>query len=396
MAFVTAFSLLAVPASATEEYSSTGNIWTAYMEWWGSTWLADFIVGTVCSDACALSDDSLHHGSVTSYTQNSDGSFNALCKYCSNTFKVYDADLEQAYGSYVEGVEEEYGTDSFGSNGLPVYYPTLMMYGDLCTYLSGSISSSSSGCFQYKGYPIGSSNKITYGVKSTELSFPIGTYRFVVDHCKDKIADSIHWYVKPYIVDSNTDNFLMDSRSSGIFGADYNQNQSYKDFSVSSISNGILYVGLQLAGTDPTVEIDYTLRCHIECLSLGAESGNMSIESDSRPVSITGNYGIIGDDGSLTKIDATTIVNEGSSTYYNPVTNTSYDLSGWTYDYSTRTYNLTTVDDNSVTVTYGDENVTINEGDTTYNVYYLVESPSTGDDGSGSGDSGTGEDHTHD
>ena len=127
-----------------------------------------------------------------------------------------------------------------------------------------------------------------------------------------------------------------------------------------------------------------------------ADSVSNMVTVDTRPTSITGNYGIIGDNGNLTKVDTTTIVNEGSNTYYNPVTNTSYDLSGWTYDYSTRTYNLTTADDNSVTVTYGDENITINEGDTTYNVYYLVETPESDEDDSGSGAPGVGEDHTHD
>ena len=75
----------------------------------------------------------------------------------------------------------------------------------------------------------------------------------------------------------------------------------------------------------------------------------------------------------MTNIGTQTIVNEGDSTYYNPVTSTTYDLSGWTYDYSTRTYDLSTTSGDTITVEYADESVNIMEGDTVYNVYYLIE-----------------------
>ncbi len=96
-------------------------------------------------------------------------------------------------------------------------------------------------------------------------------------------------------------------------------------------------------------------------------------DATTRPTSITGNYGIIGDDGQLTSVGTQTIVIVGISTYYNPVTSTTYDLSGWTYDYSTRTYDLSTTSGDTITVEYADESVNITEGDTVYNVYYVVE-----------------------
>ena len=100
--------------------------------------------------------------------------------------------------------------------------------------------------------------------------------------------------------------------------------------------------------------------------------------AETRPSTIIGNYGIIGDDGTISKSENQYIVNETNSTIYNPVTNTTVDMSGWSYDYSTRTYTITTDNSQTITVTYGDEYVTINEGDTIYNVYYIV-------DGSGGG-----------
>ncbi|MGN8969826.1 hypothetical protein [Intestinimonas sp. HCP28S3_D6] len=99
---------------------------------------------------------------------------------------------------------------------------------------------------------------------------------------------------------------------------------------------------------------------------------------NSRPTSITGDYGIIGDNGQITKVDTTTIVNETNNTYTNPSTGTTSTITDWTYDYSDRSYELTLEGGDTVTVTYGDENVTIQEGDTVYNVYYIVES--TGED----------------
>ena len=66
-------------------------------------------------------------------------------------------------------------------------------------------------------------------------------------------------------------------------------------------------------------------------------------------------------------------VDESQMLYYNPVTNTYYDMTGWTYDYSTRTYNITTDDSQTYTVTYGDQYVTVNEGDTVYNYYYYAD-----------------------
>ena len=93
----------------------------------------------------------------------------------------------------------------------------------------------------------------------------------------------------------------------------------------------------------------------------------------------------------MQKIDSQTIVNEGASTVYNPVTNETHNMTDWNYDYSDRSYHITTDNGDTMTVTYGDENITIQEGSQAYNVYYLVESSGSGtvsSDGSSSG-SGT-------
>ena len=104
---------------------------------------------------------------------------------------------------------------------------------------------------------------------------------------------------------------------------------------------------------------------------------NTTYNINSRPTSITGDYGIIGDNGQIIKVEGDKIVNETNNNYYNPATGETHTMSDWSYNYEDRSYTVTTETGDTITITYGDENVTIVEGDTIYNVYYLV-------DGSGS------------
>lgn len=119
---------------------------------------------------------------------------------------------------------------------------------------------------------------------------------------------------------------------------------------------------------------------------------------NTRPTSIIGgNYGIIGDNGQITKVeDNSTIVNETNNTYYNPATGTTVPITNWSYDYSDRSYKVTLEGGKTSNVTYGDESITIVEttvtesGDTitnNYTIYYLV-------DGSGSENPPAPCDHT--
>ena len=93
---------------------------------------------------------------------------------------------------------------------------------------------------------------------------------------------------------------------------------------------------------------------------------------DSRVGSIVGDFGILGDNGTIIKSDTQYIVNETNNTVYNPVTGDTSVITDWTYDYSDRSYNLTLESGDTMTVTYGDEHVTIKQGDTINNVYYIT------------------------
>ena len=111
----------------------------------------------------------------------------------------------------------------------------------------------------------------------------------------------------------------------------------------------------------------------MEITPLESIIGNSSYTPETRVGSITGDYGIIGDNGEITKVDGNVIVDESNNTVYNPITNTTTNITDWTYDYSTRTYTVTLDTGAKQTITYGDEHVIINEGDTVYNVYYIVQ-----------------------
>ena len=60
-------------------------------------------------------------------------------------------------------------------------------------------------------------------------------------------------------------------------------------------------------------------------------SGDIVYSPATRPTSITGNYGIIGDDGKLIQVTGNTIINETNNTYYNPATGETVPITNWSY-----------------------------------------------------------------
>ena len=130
----------------------------------------------------------------------------------------------------------------------------------------------------------------------------------------------------------------------------------------------------------------YSAQCYApvyEVTSFTLPGTSDTYNINTRPTSITGgNYGIVGDNGQITKVeDNSTIINETNNTYYNPATGQTVPITSWSYDYSDRSYKVTLESGDTVTVTYGDENITIQEttvteGDTitnNYTIYYLID-----------------------
>lgn len=104
---------------------------------------------------------------------------------------------------------------------------------------------------------------------------------------------------------------------------------------------------------------------------------------NTRPTTITGgNYGIIGDDGTINTVtNNNQIVNETTNNYYNPATGQTSTITDWSYNYENRTYDITLDTGDKVQVEYGDQNITITEnnvveGDTIVNnyiIYYMID-----------------------
>ena len=100
---------------------------------------------------------------------------------------------------------------------------------------------------------------------------------------------------------------------------------------------------------------------HASSIDITSTGGTYS--TSTRPTSITGNYGIIGDNRQITQVtDNSSIVNETTNQFFNPASGESIAISDWSYNYEDRSYTVTTENGDTVTVTYGDENITIVQG----------------------------------
>ena len=100
------------------------------------------------------------------------------------------------------------------------------------------------------------------------------------------------------------------------------------------------------------------------------------LSRDSRPGSVSGDYGIVRDNGTIShswhgaiiREDAT---NESGGILYNPALNQSIPFSDWSYDYASKTYTLTAAN-GTISVSYGDYFMTIEQGGKTYKFAYVI------------------------
>ncbi len=406
--FVICFS--AIPIARAEEYvSKTSNYWEYLMH--GIIKGADSsapmfkagiqsIASHLEGDICELSEDGYHYGDhlvAIGSTPVEDGRYmaRAICKFCNKEFNCYASDLQQSYDTQVNDLKKETGTTTVTADGYLFYfYPdTSQYYGyevsDLATvssytetsstFLTNYVSKSRQICFYYDFSPL---------VKGNSL---LGNFTFVqAPTCSVSDPSSV------LSIYSSRSGFCTGFDSFSLYYGDrilwYKSDTSgNSEFKVGeTVTSGLgpyvrpsAFVGpcnvfqIYVSGSYGTSYVTFNFTPLIISYQPIDLSGTIINNINSRPTSITGDYGIIGDNGQITKIEGNTIVNETDNTVYNPVTNTTSNVTDWQYDYSTRTYNLTLDNGTTSTVTYGDENVTIVESDTTYNVYYLVEDTGT-------------------
>lgn len=365
-------SVTVVPCYAvTDEYTSTGTFWSSLKNKWFLGPGTKFLIGQLADSACSESPDSRHHGSLKTYAQNSDGSYTAICNYCSAEFLVYDADLSAAYNDYVTTLPAA----GYTSSGGMIWYPTWKDVGSqqvgfvaLKPYITFDLSSRSS---RFNLRLSGSSLGFSFWVENLPVH---GLYR-IYDKCLCNYQ---------YLDDTG--------QVKSVSNVGYYYTSDWKRYTpsgrIGSLENSIF------AAKDCYVSGEIILPS-FEVIPDTVIDKDTTYSTTTRPTSITGgNYGIVGDNNQMTKVeDNSTIVNETNNTYYNPATGVTVPITNWSYDYSDRSYRVdyttsnTTGDTvtNTSTITYGDEYITIQEidnskGDTitnNYTIYYLI-------DGSGS------------
>ena len=330
----------------------------------------DVASGAVCAGS---SPDKLHHGSVTAEGERGgiDKAGQAFvyckCKYCGDMFKGYASDLSAAYNDYVETLP----ATGYTSTGGLLWQPTWK------NVYSLSVSSLSRNILEL--YPFDSSG-ITFSFSDRPSSFP--------DFRVSLVSFPYYGAYRVYVP------FTVSYRYQGIKGVVVSKRLfSSVSSSTTRLTPSSSFVISIYTATQHPDWADKTYTSFNFVLPIFEVIPDTVIDKDTtynintRPTSITGgNYGIIGDNGQITKVeDNSTIINETNNTFYNPATGTTVPIVNWSYDYSDRSYKVTLESGDTATITYGDENITISqitttEGDTitnNYTIYYLV-------DGSGS------------
>lgn len=335
------------------------------------------------SDICHLSPNTNgHHYFVAQHTQVNGVTGNFyICEYCG---KSAGEVLEDSYDDYVSDLPAT-GIDSQG--GL-IWEPTIV---DI--YSSDPLSFS---LYIFDSYPatiyslpyskvVGSDTRtVSYSsrsftvscVNSNNQNYSSGYFGFSNIFFRAPISGSYYRLETPLV----SCDILTAS------GNSYHVSESYSS-KVNFINSGDQvsiygsYDGYIILGTYSGFRKEGIIYFPVFRIIPSSGSINTTTDTtyniDSRPTSIQGDLAYYNVQGELQLAPDVSIVNEGDSSYYNPVTDTTYDISDWSYDYSDRSYKLTLDSGDEVEVTFGDANITINEGDTSYTLHYVIEqSPS--------------------
>ena len=381
--FVGIFAMLFLPVSSAQ----AAGVYTGSTSYWDQLLLGmvhgtssipligdavQGIAGGLAGGVCSSSSDGLHYTSAISddkVYEDSTGYFSfGTCAYCGDRFKVYGADLASAYETQVA----ELPATSVGSDGYLYWVPNYM-YSRFVFYISSSEYS-----FYWGNTAEESSESFNFSVSSEHDP---GIFSFYPDN-KSFYGRIYQYYNDSAPVDGYY--YISSMDYSGYYVRDATRSEISSYYGQYSTSGSFFNANDTVSGSfycyvSDVMASDYvSLTFCSKPIKIQPLTGFIDLTSDttyninSRPASITGDYGIIGDNGQITKVESTSIVNETNNTYTNPSTGTTSTITDWTYDYSDRSYDLTLEGGDTVTVTYGDENITIQEGDTVYNVYYIV------------------------
>lgn len=360
----------ATSSSSDVEYVQKSGFWT-----WaaGKGKPLNGIIGHTFGAVCPNSEDGYHHASSYQRPEASwgglTGYYKCICDLCGAEFKAYESDLQQSYDSQVAELPAQ-GYTSDG--GLMVFIPVSSLF--VSTYFNDIVYWDCTHCDKH----------------TKPSSWPFSVNIDENTHVCTLSPRSGGSLLNQYWIDVN---FLYHSlcpvsgfysTCGGIVDAYYLDGKNQKidcSLDFQKVGSNIVYYSLgDIFSFSFTVQLGSGRKfAYLSPSSLvlsvtpDTAFGGVTYNITSRPTSITGNYGIIGDNGQIIKVEGDKIVNETNNTYYNPATGTTDTITDWSYNYEDRSYTLTLGGGTTTTVTYGDENVTIKEGDTTYNIYYLVD-----------------------
>lgn len=387
--------------------SSIGDFWTAFGD---SVFMSNLNRQTLASlvdSVCSTSDDSRHHGPIVSVGAgpaqgDNTGPYYVTChcNYCGKDFETqtYKKILDDAYKEAVEALPSP--VKAIDSNGGLYWNPTVF---DMRIRLPES-----SFLDDYKApdtllgmtalnhfIRIGSSED--YAIPSVgDSSRIIGLSYSVPDEYAGKVICNPLCFMVPADgiyeqLDSIRCNFLVSHKSSSV--RTVKDTYVGKNFGAQSAGAIIRAFGTGTNLWQSTSSISIVGSFHLPTFkitpTIPLDTGvGGAFGPDTRPGSISGEYGVPGDNGSVTSTGDTYLFDESTNTYHNPVTGDTSNVTEWNYDYSDRSYTVTTDSGNTVTITYGDENVTITEnttneaGDTVtnnYTYYYITNNTTTPD-----------------
>ena len=362
------------------EYTQKVNFW----HWLsGDNKVLRGVVGFMGGNICPDTEDGYHRSS--SYQKDgNDGYYACICDYCGKQFIAHASDLQQSYENQVDEMKSTYNTVNINQSGLSDTIIGGWTYPPDSSYESYVVLENSRSDLPSVSYVVSkSSSSRSYRVNFSSGYFQVptsGTYtfRFPSFQTNGTFGKSYTDRLQSFVL------YLYFSLDGGetwssdeILRSGFNSD-SDTTFSRSLSSIALYYIRVDRAFNFPLYYSGSSYYCratdYVTLQGVQAfPSGNSIYNINSRPTSVTGNYGIIGDNGQITQItDNSSIVNETTNQFFNPATGETANISDWTYNYEYRSYTVTTETGDTVTVTYGDENITIVQGGDTYNIYYMV------------------------
>lgn len=386
--FASTLSIFAY-ADSNGDYISNNSFWNWLA---GTSDLAQVVVDIVpFTGTCSVSEDTRHH--AKSYQKDKEnGRYKCICTYCGKEFTAYESDLKQSYTDQVKDMP----ATGYNSAGKLIWQPTrkdVLVSSDF-EVLGKSLLplfNSESGYYEKGQF----SAHFNSDGKSITICF------------SESLLTSYPMDCKMYFVAPITGVYVLLSMSCGSFhGVTSSGVIHEKEFFYKSSTSHLMVGSSFCVNSDKVIDSGcyeaansylYFSSNHIFPVyevvpDTAIDTSPSSVYAPTtRPTAITGgNYGIVGDNGQITKVeDNSTIINETNNTYYNPATGQTVPITDWSYNYEDRSYTVTTDSGNTSTITYGDENISIVEnnvvegGDTVtnnYTIYYVTNNVGGGGD----------------